>query len=76
MALSMEDLHVGDCARVVAYVNSDEFAHRLMSLGLVPGTVICLKRIAPLGNPVEIHFRGFRLILRPLEAAGLTLERL
>lgn len=76
MVLSMTDLSVGDCARVVSYADRTEFAQRLMSLGLVPGTVICLKRVAPLGDPVEIHFRGFRLALRPLEAECLTLERL
>ena len=76
MVVSITDLAVGDCARVVAYVSGTEFAQRLMSLGLVPGTVICLRRIAPLGDPVEIEFRGFRLALRSLEAACLSLEPL
>ena len=75
MALTLPDLIVGDRARVVAYSRIDNIAQRLISLGLTPGTAITLKRIAPFGDPVEIHFRGFRLALRPREAACLELER-
>ncbi len=46
-----------------------------MSLGLIPGTVLTVKRFAPLGDPVEIRFRGFSLALRPSEARALELER-
>ncbi len=76
MALTLPDLIVGDRARVVAYSRIDNIAQRLISLGLTPGTSITLKRLAPFGDPVEIHFRGFRLALRPREAACLELERL
>ena len=75
MALVLADLGVGDRARVVAYRDAGELARRLMSLGLIPGTAFVVKRFAPLGDPVEIHFRGFRLTLRPREAACLELER-
>ena len=75
MALTLPDLAVGDRARVVAYGRLDDIAQRLISLGLTPGTAITLKRFAPFGDPVEIHFRGFRLALRPREASCLELER-
>ena len=74
MPLTLPDLAVGDRARVVAYSRVDAIAQRLISLGLTPGTAITLKRMAPFGDPVEIHFRGFRLALRPREAACLELE--
>lgn len=72
----LTELVVGDSARVVGYCEQSEFAKRLMSLGLMPGTTLTVKRFAPLGDPVEIHFRGFRLALRPTESHCLELERL
>jgi ferrous iron transport protein A len=70
-------LSPGDEARVVGYDDpTTPYARQLLSLGLVPGTPIKLVRRAPLGYPVEIHFRGSRIVLRPDEASGLLLERI
>ena len=75
MALTIKDLRVGDRARVLAYRETPELVQRLASLGLIPGTDFLVKRFAPLGDPVEIHFRGFRLALRPAEADAVEVER-
>lgn len=53
----------------------NEYCDRLIRMGLIPGTTIRLERVAPLGDPVEIRFRGYALVLRPSEAACLPLER-
>ncbi len=75
--VTLADLKKGDRARVVGYhLKSDSYAQRLRSLGLIPGTQLLVKRFAPLGDPVEIHFRGSRISLRPAEAHCLILERL
>jgi ferrous iron transport protein A len=44
-------------------------------MGLTRGVIVQLERVAPLGDPVEIELRGFRLTLRKDEAAILRLER-
>ena len=75
MPLTIADLGVGDRARVVAYRKTDTLVQRLGSLGLIPGTDFIVKRFAPLGDPVEIHFRGFRLALRPTEAKSVEVQR-
>ena len=46
----------------------------LIALGLIPGTEFTLVRAAPLGDPIEIEFRGFALSLRKHEANILTIE--
>ncbi len=76
MMVGLADLSLGESARVVACRQSGSLAPRLASLGLIPGTVFTVKRFAPMGDPVEIHFRGFRLALRAHEAQGLEVERL
>lgn len=74
MPISLSQLRVGDEARVAGYSADTVYAAQLMRLGLIPGTAFQVRRVAPLGDPVEIRFRGFSLVLRPREADCLLLE--
>jgi len=47
---------------------------RLREMGLLAGTVVTLVRAAPLGDPIEIKVRGYRLTLRKTEAAQILVE--
>lgn len=77
MSLNFSELAVGDQARVLSYHGlADSYRKKLMSMGLTPGTCFDVKRVAPLGDPVEINVRGFQLSLRREEAQGLQVERL
>lgn len=77
MELDLSDLRPGDRARVAGYSRDTAYSQGLLRLGLIPGTRFEVKRRAPLGDPIEIRFRGFSLTLRPEEAAGcLLLEKL
>ena len=75
MTVSLSELKPGDTARVTGYRTESSYASRLMRLGLIPGTEITVQRTAPLGDPMEIRFRGFSLALRPSEADTLLLDR-
>ncbi len=73
----LSELQRGEQARVVGFDDpTTPYARQLLSLGLIPGTCITLARFAPLGDPVEIQFRGACLVLRPSEAAALQLAPL
>jgi len=75
--LRLSDLKKGDRARVVGFDDATvPYARHLLSLGLIPGTRVTVARFAPLGDPIEIQFRGACLVLRPSEARGLQLEKL
>lgn len=70
------EIGLGQHARIVNYSGPTTNYHkRLMSLGLTPGTKFRLLKVAPLGDPVEIEVRGFRLSLRRSEAACLEVEK-
>ena len=73
--LRPRDLRPGERARVVGYADQSLYSQRLVSLGLTAGTELEVRRRAPLGDPVEIRFRGYSLALRPSEADCLLLER-
>lgn len=75
MSVSLTEMRPGDTARVTGYRRDNSYTAQLLRLGLIPGTAIMVQRTAPLGDPMEIRFRGFSLVLRPSEAADLVLER-
>ena len=76
-AHTFADLGIGDQAIVRRYVEAPQaYRMRLMSLGLTPGTRFRLLKAAPLGDPLEIEVRGFRLALRRSEAACIEVTRL
>jgi len=74
MQTTLSQLEVGASARVVGYGEHSDYTARLMRLGLIPGTQLTIKRRAPLGDPIQIQFRGYSLVLRPAEAQQLLLE--
>lgn len=47
---------------------------RLMEMGLLPGTVVEVLRIAPLGDPIELRLRGYALSLRREQARAIELD--
>jgi len=73
--MKLTDFRPGQICRVVGYESgSDLYRNKLLSLGLTRGTQVQIKKIAPLGDPVDVETRGFRLSLRKAEACVLILE--
>lgn len=77
MGVPFDQLKTGDRARVSNFQDVPEaYRNRLMSLGLTPGTPFLVQHRAPLGDPVAIMVRGFRLSLRLHEAEGMMVDKL
>ncbi len=74
--LSLGDMAVGDRGEVVRLARGDRsYREKLLSMGLLPGTAFTVTRVAPLGDPVEIHVRGYAMTLRKDEARMLNVRR-
>jgi len=73
--VSLASLEVGVTARVVSVEDESPAGRRLQDLGFVPGTLVEVRRRAPLGDPVEFELRGTRLCLRRREAARIRVRR-
>jgi Fe2+ transport system protein FeoA len=74
--MRLSELRVGDVAAVIGFAAGNRgYRARLMAMGLTPGTRFRLKRVAPLGDPVEIEVRGFSLSLRRAEAEVVQVQR-
>jgi ferrous iron transport protein A len=73
---TLATLRTGARAVVLRIQGEEEFAHRLMELGLVPGTEIAVIRHAPLGDPVELRVRGAHFSIRLSEAERIHVDAL
>lgn len=69
--MKLSELKVGQQAEVVSMLSAPLVRRRLMDLGLIRGTVVKVLRVAPLGDPIEILYKGLYLTLRKAEAEGV-----
>jgi ferrous iron transport protein A len=76
MSHKIHTLKRGDVARITSFDPLGDLAYRsrLLAMGLTPGTVFQVSRMAPLGDPIEIILRGYALSLRKAEAQILNIE--
>ena len=74
---TLQALRPNDRARLSGFTETGRaYRKKLLSMGLTPGAELTVKRIAPMGDPVEISVRGFSLSLRKAEADALLVEKL
>ena len=74
--MPLSNLAVGDYALVTAIFAANESKRRLMDMGITKGTKLCLRKVAPLGDPIEISLRGYELTLRKSEAQMISVMKL
>lgn len=74
MNVTLNQLETGKNAVIKAVRGEGELRLRLLDMGLIPGTRITLRKIAPLGDPLEIELRGYSLTLRKEDAEKIELE--
>ena len=70
----LDQVAIGVRVRVAGVQGSDDVAVRLMEMGLIPGTELVVLGTAPLGDPLELEVRGYRLSVRRSEAARVSVE--
>ena len=71
---TLASLPVGSRGRVVQIDGADEISIRLLEMGLTPGTEVAILGVAPLGDPLELEVRGYRLSIRRAEAARVEVD--
>jgi len=72
--MDLAAMHVGQRGHVVSIDGTDSVALRLMEMGLTPGVPVKIVGTAPLGDPLELEIRGYRLSVRKTEAARIQVE--
>jgi Fe2+ transport system protein FeoA len=73
---TLDQLPVGRRCRVESVQGDDTLVQRLLEMGLLEGEEVEVTNVAPLGDPLEIRLRDYRLSLRRREAARVLVEPL
>ena len=71
---TLKDVAVGDQAVVKRLTGEGALKHRIMDMGVTKGVEIFVRRVAPLGEPMEGTVRGYELSLRKAEAESIVVE--
>ncbi|HMQ34179.1 MAG TPA: FeoA family protein [Chloroflexaceae bacterium] len=74
VAPTLDRLARGQSALIVQIGGERDLRRRLLAMGLVPGETVTLTAIAPLGDPLELMIKGYRLSLRKDEARLVAVE--
>lgn len=69
----LSELEAGTIARITSFENNELFL-KLMEMGCVPGELVKIEQIAPLGDPISITVAGYNLSLRLNEADNIFVE--
>ena len=65
---TLKEVKVGETATVVKLHGEGATKRRIMDMGLTKGTEVYIRKVAPLGDPVEITIRGYELSIRKADA--------
>ena len=72
--MTLRNLGVGKSGRVLAVGGEKALRRRLLDMGITPRTTITVKKVAPMGDPMELLLRGYVLTLRLDDAEKITVE--
>ena len=73
--MTLDELNIGDTAVIAAVGGDGDLRCRLLDMGLIPKTKVTLRKVAPMGDPLEIFVRGYELTLRKEDAAKITVTK-
>lgn len=73
---SLRDAKVGENLRVVKIEGDGPTKRRIMDMGITKKTELFVRKVAPLGDPVQINLRGYELTIRKHDAENILVEEI
>lgn len=71
---TLKDIKVGKTGKVVKLHGEGPLRRRIMDMGITKGIEIYVRKVAPLGDPIEINLRGYELSIRKPDADLIEVE--
>lgn len=71
---TLRDISCGNTVKVKKIVGVGPVKRRIMDMGITKGTDIYIRKVAPLGDPIEVTVRGYELSLRKADAEMIEVE--
>ena len=75
-SVTLRDIPIGGSARVLKLTGIGALKRHVMDMGITKGVSVTVRKVAPLGDPIEITVRGYELSLRKSEAEHILVEKL
>ena len=72
--MTLNELKIGATAKIVRLNGEGSVKRRMMDMGLTKGTEVTVRKVAPLGDPIELAVRGYELSIRKDEAAAIEVS--
>ena len=72
--MTLNEVKPGQAATVVRLNGAGPVKRRIMDMGLTKGTEVAVRKVAPLGDPIELTVRGYELSIRKDEAAVIEVK--
>ena len=72
--MTLKDAQVGSTVKVVKILGEGAYKRRIMDMGITKGSEIFIRKVAPLGDPVEVTIRGYELSLRKADAECVDVQ--
>ena len=71
---TLRQAKVGDTVQVVKLHGEGAVKRRIMDMGITKGVTVHIRKVAPLGDPIEVNVRGYELSLRKADADMIEVE--
>ena len=71
---NLKEAKIGETVRVVKIHGEGAVKRRIMDMGLTKGVEVYIRKVAPLGDPIEVTVRGYELSLRKADAGQIEVE--
>lgn len=71
---TLKTAKIGETVRVVKLHGEGAVKRRIMDMGVMKGTTVTVRKVAPLGDPIEVTVRGYELSLRKADADMIEVE--
>lgn len=72
--MTLREVKVGSSAKVKKLLGTGATKRRIMDMGIVKGVEVYVRKVAPLGDPIELTVRGYELSIRKSEAELIEVE--
>lgn len=74
--MKLNELLLGRKAKILRVGGEGALRDRLLDMGLTPKTEVMVRKVAPMGDPIEIHLRGYELTLRIDDAKNIEVKEI
>ena len=72
--MTLKDVRVGQTVKVTKIIGTGPVKRRIMDIGITKGVEIFVRKVAPLGDPMELKVRGYELSVRKADAEMIEVE--